>query len=300
MLKRYKSQHIKEYTEAYLPTTFSQWEDLDEDQRGKVLRGLQERGWLTWSFYITISSEELQKYVDIARSLIVFKKDYYDFPVALPSVINAQKRQCQIEVNIALSQIFCHSTDIMFYDFITIYENLALSKAQQPLFIADLENYFQQLGVNMTFSSDQIIPRQSRIIQEKIVSPTLELLKSDEYLQINNEISEGFDSYLKTNYGDFLLCSINALVSTLEYISYGEITKKQRDFSPMVKKLKEKGNFTEKISDLLRAINSYITIERRDKTKAHTSIDKATEQDSLFVFNLVMSVIQFLILSNKS
>jgi hypothetical protein len=49
----------------------------------------------------------------------------------------------------------------------------------------------------------------------------------------------------------------------------------------------------------LKAVNSYISIERREKTKAHISKIKATDHEALFIFNLVMSIIQYLILSTS-
>lgn len=261
---------------------------------------MQERGWLSWNFYPTIQDSESSKYFNIVKSIIILRRDYIDFPVALPSIVQAQRYQMTENVRLALSQIFCYLPDFVFYDFITIYENIALDKLQQQDFIADLDNYFQQLGVNMTFANNQIIPRQSKEIQRKIIEPTIHILNSETYFQINQELSYGYGAYIKKDYDKFILCSINALISTLELLTYGEITKKTRTFDKMVQKLKLSGSLSSEITDLLKSINTYIEIERRDKTKAHTSNKKPTSYDSIFIFNLVMSTIQFIIISQKN
>lgn len=299
MLKRYKAQHAEEYNKSFINENFKKWSDFEVNERENLLMRLQEDGWLTWSFYLTRGDTEKNKYLFIVMALLTLKKNYINFPVQLPNIVDAKKLQLEKQVRLALHHIFTQAEDFIFYDFITIYENTALAKDRQLYFVADLENYFQQLGVNMTFTSDEIIPRQSSEIQEKIIEPTLRLLQSDSYLQINNELSEGFDAYKRGNHGEFILCTINALVSTLEYISYGKITQEKNKFNNMIAKLNSENIITKKIQNLLKAINSYAEIERREKTKAHISQLKATDQESLFIFNLSMTVIQFLILSKS-
>lgn len=299
MLKRYKDQHMTNYNQTFINEDLKEWSDFEIQARKNILRKLQEDGWLTWSFYSTISDVEKNKYVNIVRSLLLLRKDYLNFPIQLPNIVDAQKLQLENQVRLALDYIFTQAEDFIFYDFITIYENIALSNYEQSAFIKDIDRYFRQLGVNMTFSSDEIIPRQSPEIQEQIIEPTLKLLQSDSYSQINNELSDGFNAYKAGNFGEFILCTVNSLVSTLEYITYGEMTQKQRGFDKMIAKLNSEKILSNKIQNLLKSINAYIEIERREKTKAHISKIKATDKEALFIFNLVMSVIQFLILSKK-
>lgn len=299
-MKRYNIQNQEEYNKKYIVKRFRSWDSLERNVRKQILHKLKEDGWLTWNFRGYISDEERSKYINIVKTLITLKKDYLNMPITIPNITGAKKREGQSTVSASIDYLFLQADEFVFYDFITVYINTGLSSTtQRNIFVSDLDKYFKQVGVNRTLTQDMILPRQAPAIQEKIILPTLELLNADDFKQINNELNEGFEFYKTNNYGDFILCCINALVSTLEYITTGKITKKKKKFKVMISKMEKKDIISEEMKNILKNINKYTEITRCEVTKAHLSENKATEQEALFILNLTMSIIQFLILNNK-
>ncbi len=295
-MKRYKDQNIKEYRKHNIAASLVCWDSIDTQTRADILGRLIAKGWfhpLTNSYSSYTQQDSFKRMVECMHKI---KMDYLSFKDFVPPTEKSIYKKT--EIGQALQGIFTSIEDFAFYDFISLYIN-TLTDEEQECFIKDLNNFFQQLGVNKIITKDFIMPRQSEEIQKRVIEPIFKLLQSDSFSKINNELAEGLQAYIKKDYSSFILCSINALVSTLEYLATGEITQKRNTFNKSLAELRKDGKVTERIINLLKAINSYIEIERKEKTKAHTSEIKATEQEALFIFNLVMSVIQFLILNDK-
>lgn len=296
-MKRYKDQNVEEYKKKNIATKLVSWDSLERTIRKEILDKMIEIGWFKCNFFSHFIKEaESEAFYKLVQCLYRMRKDYSTLRVTIPTIDCVIDHRYRGNVYYSLIEIF-NSEDLIFYDFISLYVNTLLY-SKRDSFISDLNNFFQQLGVNKIITEDLIMPRQSEEIQKHIVEPTFQLLQSDSFSKINHELAEGLQAHAKKDYASFILCSINALISTLEYLATGEITQKRNTFNVTVAKLKKEGKITEKILSLLKAINSYVTIERKEKTKAHTSKEKATEQEALFVFNLVMSAIQFLILND--
>lgn len=293
-MQRYKDQNIEEYKKKNTVTKLVRWDSVDKNTKIDIFYRLNTKGWfhpLTNDHSLLIQQSSFEKMVQCLHRI---KMDYLSFKSTVPPIETSIYNT--IEVKKALLGIFTEVEDLVFYDFVSLYIN-TLTNDEQEYFIKDLNNFFQQLGVNEVVTKDLIMPRQSEEIQKQVIEPTFKLLQSDSFSKINQELMEGLQAHLKRDYSLLVLCSINALVSTLEYLATGEITQKRNTFNISLAKLKKDGKAEEKIVSLLKAINSYVEIERKEKTKAHTSEGKATEQEALFVFNLVMSAIQFLILN---
>lgn len=300
-MKRYKDLHIEEYKEVNISSELISWDSLSMDTRKDIVQRLRENGWFSFSTLDDHSSNtEKEMVINILICLHTMKSTYLSFKAPIPPHYDNYFGSLYLnQVDEAIDTIFTELEDLPFYDFISLYVN-TLDSVLQEFFIKNINNFFQQLGVNKTINSEHILPRQSIEIQKRIIEPTFELLKGDDFSKINKELQDGLDAHRKQSFGLFIQCSINALVSTLEYISKGEITKKQKPFKGMIEKLLEEGTITKEIAKILKEINSYAEIERMEKTKAHTSDKQPTEQEALFIFNLTMSVIQFLILSKST
>lgn len=297
-MKRYKEQNFDEYTKKNVATHLTTWDSLEESTKTNILNKMIEIGWLKWDFFSSyIDKNEKEAFHKLVGCLYAMRKDYFKLSVEIPTIDRAISSPYRNAVYLALVEIF-NSEDLIFYDFISLYID-TLHYSLKESFTNDLNNFFKQLGINKIIIGDKIMPRQSNEIQKRIIESTFELLKSDSFSKINQELEDGLKAHRKQDYGIFILCSINALISTLEYLATGKITQKRNTFNISVAILKKKGKITERINSLLKSINSYAEIERENKTKAHTSDEKATEQEALFVFNLVMSTIQFLLLNNN-
>ena len=295
-MQRYKDQNIEEYKKNNIATKLVRWESIDKDTRTDIFQRLSAKGWFHPLTNYDSQIYQRESFKKMVQCMHKIKMDYISFKGSVPPIGECLYKTKQVQL--VLFEIFINTEDYTFYDFISLYIN-TLSDNEQEHFIQDLNNLFQQLGVNEVVTKDLIMPRQSEEIQKQVIEPAFKLLQSDSFSKINQELAEGLQAHLKRDYALLILCSINALVSTLEYLATGEITQKRNTFNISLAKLKKDGKVEEKIVSLLKAINSYATIERKEKTKVHTSEGKATEQEALFVFNLVMSTIQFLILNKN-
>ena len=300
-MQRYKDQHIEEYKKKHISTKLVRWDSLDTNTRRKTLDKMVGIGWFGIDFPLYTAPPN-KEFRELIRCLRDMRYEYFTLDLQIPPIEEMEimvEEEQQDDLSQSLENIFL-SEDLIFYDFISLYIN-TLTETKRNRFTRDLNNFFTQLGVNKVITKNSIIPRQSDEIQKRIIEPTFELLASDSYAQINQELEKGIKAHTKKEYDSFILCSINALKSTLEYLATGKISQKKQKFDKLIKDLtNKKGGITEHTSSLLKNINSYLEIERKNKTKAHTSSEEATEQEAIFVFNLVMSAIQFLILNESN
>lgn len=159
-------------------------------------------------------------------------------------------------------------------------------------FAESLNDVFQHFGMNIYLTRQGFIPRQSEKITKNIYIPVLEALGSDEYNEVNEMLKKAFTNFQEKNYDKVITNAINAIQAYLQLKIHNKIGNGNLK-TLLTEAQKQKIIPSDKlVNDLYRNIESFLARIRQEKTDSHPSIEKATENDALFVLNLTMVVLQ--------
>ena len=159
-------------------------------------------------------------------------------------------------------------------------------------FSKDLNDLFDHFGIYVFLTRQGFAPRQDEKIIEDIYQPVLKILSSEEYKDTNQMLKKAFKNFRDKDFDKVIQNSINSIHAYLQIKLSKKIGK--GNFKALLKEARKEKiiPYDGLVINLYNDIESFLVIERRDKTAAHPSSGKPTSDDALFVLNLTMVVLQ--------
>jgi hypothetical protein len=266
---------------------------------------------------ITWSEIKYEKKVDILNRL--FRKDFLTYDsklIEVLKILQAKYKRINFgdipsvvgfkedfdKIGEVIISILLYLDEFFFWEFLSIYiERSASLILGRERLIEYLNDFFEQYSINMLIHNNQFIPRQSAEIIEKIYTPTFKLLQDPKYNLINEELAKCFESFKSKDYEGVIRKSINSIHVTLQLLIDGMVSNSKK-VSILFKEANKKELFSdyELTHKIYEDINSFLERIRMDKSDAHPTNNRADINDSIFVLNLTMVLIQNLITSFKN
>lgn len=159
-------------------------------------------------------------------------------------------------------------------------------------FSKDLNEVFNDFGVNLYLTRKGFILRQDNKIMTEIYEPVLKFLSHSKWEPVNKILEDAFKEYSSKQYSNCITKAVTSIQAFLQITVNGKIGK--LNISKLItigqnSNLIPNDTFTKKIFDNMESIFS---IYRQDKGIAHPPKEEATEKDARLILNLVMIFMQ--------
>lgn len=156
-------------------------------------------------------------------------------------------------------------------------------------FAQELNEVFEQFGINYQLTRAGIIPADEPKVIEEIYKPTLKKLSAQKWAPVNRDLHDAFEALNKDKDGSGALThALAALQGFLQVLVNGKTGK--GDTSSLISlatknKLIPDDDFSKKI---IKEMNSFWAKERQDKGDPHPKNTYATKQQAKLVISLIM------------
>lgn len=162
-------------------------------------------------------------------------------------------------------------------------------------FKEELNDTFEQFGVNVYLTRNGFVSRQDKKIIEEIYDPVLNFLSDKKWKEVNRELKDAFNAYqmgTERGYSASIIHSISAIEAFLQLSLYGALGKGTLNAlikDAIKKRLIPDDQFSNKIFDNTESILAQIRKERGD---AHPKIEYANEKTARLILNITMIFLQ--------
>jgi hypothetical protein len=163
------------------------------------------------------------------------------------------------------------------------------------VFALELNDVFEQFGLNIYLTRNGFIPKQDDKIVKDIFEPVLKCLSHEKWTEVNKLFSDAFVEYRKNTPNSYSTCithTVSAVQAFLQILVNGKTGI--GDISKLIPKAQKENlipsdMFTKKVFE---TIESVLMRERQERGDPHPKKEYANEKNAKLVLNLAMVFLQ--------
>lgn len=163
-------------------------------------------------------------------------------------------------------------------------------------FSNDLNEVFQQFGINYQLTRNGMIPADEPRVILEIYEPVLKKLSAEKWGPVNRDLRDAFEALNNDSNGSGSLThALAALQAVLQILVHGKIGK--GDTGSLITKCIKEGKIPDDdfSKNIIADLNSFWAKERKDKGDPHPKNQYATKKQAKLAISLVMVFMDYIL-----